>query len=73
MSENDKRLSELVRLHYDATEARKLAVEEADLMECQVLDGKLATYEAEIKRLAVDGFRVEVSGQGHVGAQEQKQ
>lgn len=70
MTDNSKRLDELTRLLYDAMEARKVAVEEADLMACQILDGKIATYEAEIKRLAVDGFRVEVSGQGRVGAQE---
>ena len=70
MTDNSKRLDELSRLLYDAMEARKVAVEEADLMAGQVLNGKIAAYEDEIKRLAVDGFRVEVSGQGHVGAQE---
>lgn len=70
MTDNSKRLDELTRLLYDAMEARKVAVEEADLMTGQVLNGKIAAYEAEIKRLAVDGFRVEVSGQGRVGAQE---
>lgn len=70
MTDNSKRLEELSRLLYDAMEARKLAVEEADLMAGQVLNGKIAAYEDEIKRLAVDGFRVEVSGQGRVGAQE---
>lgn len=67
---DNKRLDELTRQLYDAMEARKVAVEEADLMAGQVLNGKIAAYEAEIKRLAVDGFRVEVSGQGRVGAQE---
>ena len=70
MTDNSKRLDELTRLLYDAMEARKVAVEEADLMAGQVLNGKIAAYEDEIKRLAVDGFRVEVSGQGRVGAQE---
>lgn len=56
MSATDNKLEKLTRLLYDATEARKLAVKEADLMQCQLLDGKIATYEAEIKRLAVEGW-----------------
>lgn len=70
---DNKRLDELTRLLYRLHENRKLAVEEADLMQCQMLDGQIATYENEIKRLVAEGgfaLRVEVSGQGRVGTQE---
>ena len=70
---NDEKLEEMTRTLYRLHESRKLAVEEADLMQCQMLDGQIATYENEIKRLVAEGgfaLRVEVSGQGHVGTQE---
>lgn len=71
MTDNEKRLEELTRLLYDAMEARKLAVEEADLMQCQALDAKIMEYEQEINRTAAllavgDGLKIEVSGTGYV-------